>query len=203
MKNENKKSKVNVRMIAGSGILTAVSIVLQFLEFSIPIVPSFLKFDFSDLPALIGAFAYGPAAGVIISLIKNVVHIPIGATSFVGPLSNFLLAACFTAVAGYIYRLKKTRGNAFIAGAIGAVTMGLFSVVVNYFIIYPLYYSVLGFPENAVLGLYKVVMPSLTSVTDGLIIFNVPFTIVKGLAVVAISMLIYKPLSPILHGKNK
>ena len=201
MKN-NKTKKMNTRTLAGSGILTAVAIALQFLEFSIPLVPSFLKFDFSDLPALIGAFAYGPVAGVVISLIKNVVHIPFGSTSFVGPLSNFLLAACFTLVAGYTYKLKKTKGNAFVAGVTGAVMMGLFSVVVNYFIIYPLYYSVLGFPEEAVLGLYKVVMPSLKSVSDGLIIFNIPFTVVKGLAVVAVSMLIYKPLSKYLKGEE-
>ena len=197
------KTQNRTRVIAGCGILTAASIVLQFLEFSVPIVPSFLKFDFSDLPALIGAFAYGPLAGILISFVKNLVHIPIGTTSFVGPLSNFLLAASFAFVSGYIYKLNKTKGNAFSAGITGAVTMGLFSVVVNFFIIYPLYYSVLGFPEEAVLGMYRVVMPSLPSVTDGLIIFNVPFTIVKGVADVLITMLIYKPLSPFLHGRRE
>lgn len=202
MKNENKTKRVNTRMIAGSGILTAAAIVLQFLEFSIPIVPSFLKFDFSDLPALIGAFAYGPVAGVIISLVKNIVHIPFGATSFVGPLSNFLIAASFTYVAGYIYKLKKTKGNALVAGAIGSVFMGLFSVPVNFFVIYPLYYTVLGFPEEAVLGMCQAIIPSITSVTDSLLIFNLPFTIVKGLANVAITMVIYKPLSKYLKGEK-
>ena len=198
-----QKTQNTTRIIAGCGILTAVSAVLQFLEISIPIVPSFLKLDFSDLPALIGAFAYGPAAGVVISLIKNVIHIPFGSTSFVGPLSNFLLSGAFSFVAGCIYKLKKTKGNAFMAGMAGAVFMGLFSVVVNYFIIYPLYYSVLGFPEEAVFGMYKAIMPSIKSVTDGLIIFNIPFTAVKGILCVIISMLIYKPLSPVLHGKNR
>lgn len=189
-------------MIAGCGILTAAAVVLQFLEISIPIVPSFLKLDFSDLPALIGAFAYGPAAGVLISLIKNIIHIPLGTTSFVGPLSNFLLAASFTFVAGYVYKLKKTKGNALVAGVLGALAMGLFSVAVNYFLIYPLYYRVLGFPEEAVLGMYKAIMPGIKSVTDGLIIFNIPFTAVKGLLVVGITMLIYKPLSKFLKGQE-
>jgi len=64
---KNKK----IRLIAGCGMLTAAAVVLQYLEFPIPIMPGFIKLDFSDLPELIGAFAYGPVAGIIIALLAK------------------------------------------------------------------------------------------------------------------------------------
>lgn len=85
MSNVNTKS--NVRTIAVTGMLSAVAVVLMYLEIPIPIMPGFIKFDFSDLPALLGAYALGPVAGIIICLIKNVVHL---AASRVCLLANFL-----------------------------------------------------------------------------------------------------------------
>lgn len=66
----NVNTKNNVRTIAVTGMLSAVAVVLMYLEIPIPIMPGFIKFDFSDLPALLGAYALGPVAGIIICLIK-------------------------------------------------------------------------------------------------------------------------------------
>ena len=198
----NTKKRINARMIAVVGVLTAVAVVLQYLEISIPIVPSFLKLDFSDLPALLGAFAFGPLAGVLIQLLKNLIHLAVSQSGFVGELSNFLLGATFVLVAGLIYQHKKTKANALLAGVLGAAAMAIVSVPVNYFVIYPLYYSVLGFPEVAVLNMYQAILPSVRNMLEALLIFNLPFTLVKGLISVAVSMLIYKPLSPLFKGKR-
>ncbi|MBR2133302.1 MAG: ECF transporter S component [Eubacterium sp.] len=183
-------------------MLTAAAVVLQYLEFPIPIVPSFIKLDFSDLPELIGAFAYGPVAGIIIALLKNIIHMAVSQSGFVGELSNFMLGAVFAGVAGLIYKHKKTRAGALIGGVTGAAAMAAVSVFTNYFVIYPLYYSVLGFPEEAVLGMYQAILPKIKTIFSALLVFNLPFTAVKGLISVFISMIIYKPLSPVLHGKN-
>lgn len=197
------KTKTNkARLIAGCGMLTAVAVALQYIEIAIPIMPSFIKLDFSDLPALIGAFAYGPLAGVLIELIKNLIHMLVSQSGFVGELSNFILGAVFTLVAGLIYKHKKTKGSALVAGIVGALAMAVISLPSNYFLIYPLYYSILGFPEEAILGMYQVLLPSVKSIAQALVIFNVPFTFVKGLISVIVSMLIYKPLSKVLHGKK-
>ena len=195
------KKKINARMIAVVGVLTAVAVVLQYLEISIPLVPSFLKLDFSDLPALLGAFAFGPLAGVLIQLLKNLIHMAVSQSGFVGELSNFLLGAVFVLTAGWIYQLKKTKARALIAGLAGAAAMAIVSVPVNYFLIYPLYYNVIGIPEAAVLGMYQAILPSVDSIFESLLIFNLPFTRVKGLISVAVSMLIYKPLSRLFKGK--
>lgn len=187
-------------------MLTAVAVVLQYIEISIPIMPSFIKLDFSDLPELIGAFAYGPLAGVIIALLKNLIHMAVSQSGFVGELSNFILGAVFALVAGLIYKHKKTKKNAVVAGIAGAAAMAIVSLPCNYFIIYPLYYSVLGFPEEAILQMYQAILPGVKNMAQALVVFNVPFTFVKGLVSVAVSLVIYKPLSPILKaggGKKK
>ena len=80
-------SKLNrTRLIAGCGILIAVAVILQYIEISIPIMPAFLKLDFSDLPEIIGAFAYGPLAGCVITIIKNIIHMAVSQSGFVGEL---------------------------------------------------------------------------------------------------------------------
>ena len=196
---KNKK----VRVITGTAVLTAVAFGLQFIEVSIPIMPSFIKLDFSDLPALIGAFAYGPLAGVLIQLLKNVIHLPLSSSMFIGELSNFVLGATFVLTAGLIYKRKKTKKNAVLAGVIGALAMGIICFPLNNFVIYPLYYSVLGLPEPAVLGMYQVLLPSVKNIPQALLIFNVPFTFVKGMISVVVSILIYKPISPLLKGKEQ
>lgn len=186
------------RLVAGVGMLTAVAVVLQYLEIPIPLMPSFIKLDFSDLPELIGAFSYGPVAGILIALLKNLTHLAVSQSGFVGELSNFLLGAVFSAVAGLIYTKNHTRTGALLAGLIAAVCMALAAFPINYFVIYPLYYSVFGFPENSILAMYQAILPSIHSIADALLIFNVPFTLVKGLLCVGIAMLIYKPLSKLL-----
>lgn len=193
-----KSSKA--RIIAGCGVLTAAAFVLQYLEIPIPFIPSFIKLDFSDLPELIGAFAYGPVAGIVIALVKNVLHIPFGSSSGVGELANFLLGAVFAGVAGLIYKKNKTMKGALVGGIAGALCMAAVSFPLNLFVVYPVYYNFM--PKEVILQAYQAIVPSMKSIEQSLLVFNVPFTFIKGIFCVIISMLIYKPLSPLLHGKN-
>ena len=195
------KQKISTRYIVGTAMLSALAFVLQYLEIAIPLMPSFVKFDFSDLPALIGAFAYGPLAGVLIEFIKNLIHCAVSQSATVGELSNFILGAVFTLTAGIIYKQKKTKKRALIGSIAGAVLMGLISIPSNYFVVYPFYYNFM--PEEVVLSMYQAIAPSMKSIIECLICFNLPFTIVKGLISVVITMFIYKPLSPILKGQNR
>jgi len=199
MSNTNTGIK-KVHYLTGSSLLVALAVILQYVEFAIPLMPSFIKFDFSDLPALIGAYAFGPWAGVIISLLKNIIHMLASQSGFVGELSNFLLGAVFTFVAGLIYQHHKSRKTALIGGVCGSLAMAAFSLPLNYFVIYPLYYSILHYPEAVVLQLYQAILPSIKSIFQCLLIFNVPFTLVKGLIDVIICMLVYKRISHILKG---
>ena len=188
-----------------AAMLSAVAFILMFIEFPIPmLIPAFIKMDFSDLPALLGAFALGPVYGVIISFMKNLLHIVIKGTSTacVGELSNFILGAIFSAVAGYLYKHHKSRKTAIIGAVAGAVAMGVLSVPSNYFVVYPAYVQFYHMPLEAILGMYQAILPSADSLIKCLILFNLPFTLVKGLLDTVLCMLIYKPLSPILHGRR-
>lgn len=199
--NQTVSKGTNIYVITGTGMLSAIAFGLMFLDFSVPFMPGFIKMDLSDLPSLIGAFAYGPIAGILICLIKNLLHLTITSTAGVGELSNFLLGAIFAGTAGFVYKRKKSRKSALIGSLVGALAMGLFSIISNYLLVYPIYYNFM--PEETILAAYQAIIPSVKSILQCLIVFNFPFTFVKGLLSVIITFLIYKRLSPILKGTFK
>ena len=195
------RARVNVRKLTMTAMLSAVATVLMFLSFNVPLMPSFIKLDFSELPALIASFAFGPVCGVTVCLVKNLVNLLFTTTGGVGELSNFLLCACFVLPAGLIYKLHKGRRSALIGSLIGAAAMAVVSVFSNYFVVYPIYTAFM--PMETILGMYRAINPNVQTLWDALIWFNMPFTFVKGLCSVAIAFVIYKPLSPILKGLHR
>ena len=195
------QKKSNIAKLTVISMLSAVGVVLQYLEFSIPLVPSFLKLDFADIPELIGAFLLGPVSGVVICLVRNLVHLLVSQSAFIGELSNFLLGACFAVSAGVIYKMHKTKKGALAACLIGAFAMAAISVPSNYFIVYPVYAQLFGGMET-ILGAYQAILPAANTLLKALLIFNVPFTLVKGLLCALVTMLIYKPLSRLFVQMN-
>jgi len=184
--------------IAVTAILGAVATVLMFLSFPLPfLIPPFIKMDFSKLPALLAAFSIGPASGVAVCLIKNLINVPFTTTFGVGELCNFLMGVSFVLPAGWIYKLKKGRSGALLASVTGAVCMAVLSIPINYFISYPVYASFM--PLDVIIGMYQELMPSVDGLLACLVIFNAPFTLLKGALDVLLAFLIYKPLSPLLH----
>ena len=197
-------SKFNVaKFISVIGIMSALGFVLMLLEFPLPfIIPGFIKFDFSELPALICSFAYGPLSGILVCLVKNVLHLPFTSSACVGELSNFILGAIFVGVAGLIYKRSKSRKTALIGTVVGAVTMTLISVVTNYFVVYPAFSVIYGLPMDLIIGMYKGILPTADTLFKALVIFNLPFNFVKGMVDAGICFLVYKRLSPILKVKK-
>ena len=106
---QKKTSIQSVRTLTMIAVLSAISFILAFFEFPVPLSPSFARMDLSDLPALIGAFAYGPASGVLIELVKNVLQLFTSATGGIGELANVIMGSSFAAAAGLIYRSHKTK----------------------------------------------------------------------------------------------
>lgn len=184
--------------MASVAMLAAVSFVLMLFDFSVPFMPGFIKMDFSELPALIGSFALGPVAGVMVCFVKNLLHLFVTSTGGVGELSNFVLGAVFVSVAGVIYKKNKTRKGAFIGALAGALSMAVISVFSNYYIVYPVYTAFM--PMEGIIAAYNAIYSGINNLWQALIIFNMPFTFVKGMAVTAVSFLIYKKIAPILKG---
>ena len=190
-----------IRFIAMTGILGAISTVLMMLSFSVPFMPSFIKLDFSELPALIASFSMGPVAGVAVCFIKNLVNLTMTTTGGVGELSNFLLGVCLVLPAGLVYKFRKNRLAAFLAALAGSLIMALASLPLNYFVTYPIYMNFM--PIEAIIGMYEAIFPGVNGLFSCLLIFNVPFTFLKGFLVTVLTFVIYKHISPIIKGVKR
>lgn len=166
------------------GVLAAAACILQFLGSVMGLkVAGFLEIEFSDLPAIIGALSLGPVAGVLIELIKNVIHCTITSTGFVGEFANFVINGIFVFVLGAIYARNKTKKTAIKALLTGTVVMTIMAAFVNLYIMLPLYMF------NADFGVKLSLV--LTTIT--------PFNFARGLILSVITILIYKKISVILH----
>ncbi len=191
--------KLNFRKMAVCAVLGALGFVLMLLEFPLPfLIPAFIKLDFSEIPALIASFAYGPLVGISVCLIKNIFHLFITSSAGVGELSNFILGALFVGFAGLVYKKNHSRIGALIGALIGAVIMSVVSVVTNYFVVYPSFSLLYGLPMEAIIGMYSSLLPAADNLLKALIIFNIPFNLAKGILDAAVCFVIYKKISPIL-----
>lgn len=203
------KSHEAVRRLAMAAMLTAIATVLQIMEFPVSfLMPPFIKMDFSDLPALLGAYSLGPWWGVLIQLAKNLLHLPFSSSVGVGELCNFLFGSVFVLVAGLVYFRHKSRKTALIGAVLGSVAMALVSLPLNYFFVYPAYVVLYHMPLEGIIGMYEKLLggvakfPTANALFNCLLIFNVPFTLVKGLLNMLICFFIYKPLSRTILSKE-
>lgn len=192
-----------IRALTVTAMLSAIATLLMFMDFSLPmLIPSFVQMDISELPALLASFSLGPVYGVAVCLLKNLFNLIFhSSTGGIGELCNFLLGASFVGSAGLIYRFHKTRKGAVAASLIAAIVMAVVSVPVNYFISYPVYATMFG-GMDAIIAAYQELRPGTDGLLECLLVFNLPFTLVKGLVDAVLCFLIYKPLSPILHGRR-
>ncbi len=194
----------NTRKLIVTALFSAISYILMLLEFPLPfIIPSFIQFDFSELPALICSFSMGPLWGALVCIIKNVLHGFSSSTMWAGELSNMLLGLCFVVPAGLIYKKYQSRKSALIGCIIGAFSTAVLSIFINYFVTYPVYMR-LFMPESVILGMYQQLLPSVHSLLSAILIFNTPFNFAKYMVIALITFVIYKKLSPVIKGiKNK
>lgn len=195
--------KQNIRAISVCAIFGALGFILMLLEFSLPIIPSFVKLDFSEIPAIIVSFAFGPLYGILVCLIKNLLHLFVTTSAGVGELSNFILGAIFVGIAGVVYKKHKTRKGALIGSLAGAAAMAVISILTNYAVVYPAFSVLYGLPMDAIIGMYKAILPSADSLIKALLIFNLPFNFVKGVIDAAFCFAVYKHISPILKNGLK
>ncbi|MFZ7133718.1 MAG: ECF transporter S component [Eubacteriales bacterium] len=191
----NSKTKYMVRI----AVLSAIAFIFMYLEIGIPIFPGFLKFDFSDITSLLGAFSMGPLAGVLIQLFKNILIIAIKGsyTGGVGELANFFIGSAWMIPVALIYKRSKTRKNAVLSLAVGAVSMVVVAALANYFILLPFYAKIM--PVEAIIEMGAVINAKIDNFFTLVLYGITPFNIFKTAAISIITVLIYKKVSPILH----
>ena len=195
---KQQKKLFSANYIVKIAILGAASWLIMLLEFALPIFPSFLKFDFSDIIALIGSLALGPLAGVLIELVKNLIHLLQTHTAGVGELANFIVGSAFVGVAGLFYKSNKTKKGGVIGLALGIVSIIVVGALVNYFITIPLYSKFLV-PFDVIISMSAEVVPAINSRFTLILYAFCPFNLLKGVVLMLITLPIYKRLSPFLH----
>jgi riboflavin transporter FmnP len=191
---------LTTRKIVIIGVFSAISFALMLIEVAVPFAPSFYKIDLGDLPALIGAFAFGPMVGVLIEFIKILLNLIFQGTTtaFVGELANFIVGCSFVLPASIVYAFKKTRKNAIIATIVGTVCITICGTVFNAVYLLPAFAALYGMPLEALIGMGTEINSAITDVTSFVIICVAPLNLLKGSIVSVITILIYKQLSPIL-----
>lgn len=192
----------NTRKVAMIGMFSAVAMILMLFDFPLPFVPGFYKLDFSELPILVGAFAFGPAAGVMMEFVKIVLKLFIKGTStaFVGDLANFVVGCSFILPASVLYAFRKSKKTAVAACAVGTLTMTVFGTAFNAVYLLPAFAELYGMPLESILAMGAAVNPLAKegSVVSFVAACVAPMNLLKGAAVSVVTLLIYKPLSPII-----
>ena len=193
-----------MRTMVQLSMLSAVSAVLMMFEFPIPfLAPPFIKMDFSEIPVLVGTFAMGPLAGVVIELLKNILHfVTYGTTTGgIGELSNFFIGCAFAVPAGIFYRKRKTRKNAVLGMAAGTLLMVIMGCLSNAFVMFPLYSVVMGIPMDSFIAMGTAIHPAIDNMVTFVVLCMVPFNLVKGIIISMITLLLYKRLKVVLKGE--
>ena len=193
------------RKLVEIGMLGAIATVLMLFEFPIPfIAPPFYELDFSEVPVLVGAFALGPVAGATIELVKILINLLINgtATAFVGEIGNYILGCSFIIPAALIYKKKKSKKNALIGMIAGTITMTVLGCFLNAYVLLPTYAAAFGMSIEKIVEMGSAVNGNITNIMTFVVLAVAPFNILKGFIVSAITLLIYKHISPILKGNR-
>lgn len=193
----------DIRVTAQIGVLSAIAFLLMMVEFPLWFAPGFYKLDLSELPVLLGAFSMGPLAGAAIELVKVVLYFFLhgSSTAGVGDLANFFIGCCLAVPAGLIYKHRKTRRGALLGMAVGTLCMTAAGAAVNAWLLLPLYAAAFGVRLDSLIAAGTAVNPAITDLSGFIFLAVVPFNLLKGTLVSAVTFLLYKRLSPILHGK--
>lgn len=196
---------LSTRKITMIGLFSALAVILHIFDFPIPfLAPGFYKLDFSEIPALVGTFAFGPVAGVMIELCKILLKLVIKGTStaFVGDLANFVIGCSLILPASIIYMFKKTRKRAFLSCIAGSVIMTVFGTAFNGIYLLPAFSALFGMPMEAIIAAGAEINGNIHNVTSFVCFAVAPINIIKSVAASGVTLLIYKPLSPILKNAH-
>lgn len=177
----------NTRVLVLIGVMSGLAFALYFLEiplgFLFPAAP-YLKIEFSDIPAILAGIAAGPGAGIVIQLIKNILHAMFISKepAFSGEIANFASGVALILPIIILYR-KDAKKYKWIAGIIGTILLTITMIFVNYFITFNLF----GLPQGFE---YRMTL-ILTTFT--------PFNILRGSLVTIVYVLLYPKMKPVLQ----
>lgn len=191
---------ISTRKLVIIAMFSALSAILMLFELALPIAPSFLKLDISDLPAILGTFMMGPVAGIVIAALKNILKLFFRGTStaFVGELANFAGAAVFVLAASLVYRFKKGKPGAALSLFVGTILTTIAFAAIDYFVIFPMYVTLYGMPMDSIIKMGTLINSRISSLFTMMVYAVAPFNLIKYGLVSLITFFTYKRLKQIL-----
>ena len=200
MQNTIKKQGLeSTKTIAKVGILSAIAYVLMFISVPLPIFPSFLKIDLSDIPAIFGGMSLGPIAGIAIVIIKNFLQgITASTTGGVGEFANVIIGGSYVLIICLFYRKWKNIKSVVAGGLVGIVAMTIVGCIMNYYIMMPLYATVYGMPLDAIIQMGTVINSKVTDLYTFVIWMIAPFNIIKATLMTVVTLPLFKKMEKIL-----
>lgn len=189
------------RHITKIGILAAISAVLLMINFPIPLFPSFYKVDFSEIPCLLCGFALGPISGVTCTILSRILNLIIeggSETAYIGELASLLISSSFILISSIIYKKKHTKHGAIYSLTIAVIISAIVSVFVNYYILLPMYETMMNIPLSAIISSASKYVNFINSKLTFVVFCTLPFNIIKGFINSIIIILIYKRISPLI-----
>lgn len=204
---KHTKEKIfSTRKVAMIGMFSAVAMILMLFEFPMFFAPPFYELDFSELPILIGAYAFGPAAGVMMEFVKILLKLCVKGTStaFIGDLANFAVGCSFILPSSIIYTFYKKKKGAIIGCVVGTFVLTVFGTAFNAVYLLPAFSEFFGMPMDTILALGSEANPLMTegSIVSFVICCVAPMNLIKGTVASVFTMLLYKPLRPIIKGRG-
>lgn len=197
-----KEPIFTTRKIAMTGMFSAIATILMLFEFPLPFAPNFYKLDFSELSILIGAFAFGPAIGVMMEFIKILLNLITDGTTtaFVGEFANFVVGCSFIIPASAIYAFCKNKKSAIVSCVAGTLILTVFGTAFNAIYLLPAFSKLYGMPLDTILGMGVKVNPLVSegSIISFVVACVAPLNLIKGAASSVVTLLIYKSISPII-----
>ena len=197
---KTKNSLLSTRELATVAILAAIAAILFMIE--IPVV-LFYKLDLSSLPVLLGAFAMGPLPGTMVLLVKALLGLLHSTSQGVGELADFIMGFAMMFPASVIYRRMKSRKGAIVGMVAGSVIATIVAILTNLFIMIPFYGKAYGMPVEAIVGMGQAIVPFVDNQYKFVLLITGPFNVLKWVVISVVTAVVYKPLSPILHGRKK
>ena len=193
------------KKVAMIGIFSAIAAILMLFEFPLPFAPGFYKLDFSEVPVMIAAFAFGPVAGVMVEFCKILLNLLMDSTTtaFVGELANFCVGCAYVLPASIIYLYRKNRKSAIVASVAGTLILTVFGTAFNAIYLLPKFAQLYGMPIEALVGMGTAINPSITSITTMVLFAVAPLNIIKGTSVSLITLAVYKKLSRLIKASHE
>lgn len=191
-------SRMSTKKMVMVAMLSALAYALMLVHLPFKYL-GFLELEFSDVPAVIASLAYGPGAGILVELIKNLIKaITATTTGCVGEMANFLTGACFVGPLGLVFHRYKKRGKAITAFVIANIGFVIAGILVNYFITVPLYATLFGGME-AVIGVASATVPAVKDLATVVLLGITPFNVFKGIVVSITGYMVYKAVRNVLQ----